>query len=116
MLEFLPSDIRDALAAARRRADRRRARLRVQVGGAVFPILRLGDGGMVLDAGLTPHLRGHVEVFDGARHLFSALIVATASENGELHCDFKRTTRAADRAALDFCQDEHAPAGLLPRR
>ncbi|QYK41512.1 MAG: hypothetical protein KF887_19480 [Paracoccaceae bacterium] len=115
MLEILPQEIRDGLDAARRRADRRRSRIRVQVGDAVFPVLRLWDEGMTLDAGLTPHLRGHVDVFDGARHLFRALIVASTTENGELVCEFKRATAVADRAPLDFCVEDDAPVALLPR-
>jgi hypothetical protein len=115
MLEFLPKDISDGLEAARRRDLKRRSRLRVQVGEAVFPVLRLWDDGFALDAELTPHLRGHVDVYDGSRHLWHCLIVASTLENGALICEFKRSTAVTDRPALDFWKDENAPAGLLPR-
>lgn len=115
MLEFLPQEIRDGLDAARKRDWKRRSRLRVQLGEAVFPIIRMWDNGLALDAERTPHLRGLVDVYDGANHIFQCLIVASTAENGELICDFKRSTPVADRAALDFVEDTHKPAGYLPK-
>jgi hypothetical protein len=115
MLEFLPKDVRDGLELARKRETRRKSRLRVQVGEAVFPVLRLWDEGFALDASMTPHLRGLVDVYDGARHLCQCLIVASSVENGELVCDFKRSTMVSDRAPLDFWRDENAPVALLPK-
>ena len=82
MLEFLPKEVRDGFEAARKRDARRRARLRVRVGGAVFPVLRLSEDEMQLDASLTPHLRGLVDLYDGARHVAQCLIVASTMENG----------------------------------
>jgi hypothetical protein len=116
MLEFLPQEIRDGLEAARKRDLRRKSRLRVQVGDAVFPVLRMWDDGLALDAGMAPHLRGLVDVFDGARHICQCLIVASTVENGELVCGFKRVTAVTDRAPLDFWKDENAPVALLPKR
>lgn len=115
MLEFLPKEVRDGLEAARKRDHKRRSRLRVQVGAAVFPVLRFWDEGFALDAGLTPNLRGLVDVYDGARHIFQCLIVASSVENGELVCDFKRSTMVSDRSPLDFWRDENAPVALLPK-
>ena len=115
MLEFLPKEVREGLEAARQRDARRKSRLRVQVGEAVYPVLRLWEDGMALDAALTPHLRGLVDVFDGSRHIFQCLIVASTAGNGELVCDFKRSTPVTDRAALDFWKDENAPVGFLPK-
>jgi hypothetical protein len=45
MLEFLPKELREGLEAARKRNLTRKSRLRVQVGEAVFPILRFWQGG-----------------------------------------------------------------------
>ena len=115
MLEFLPQDIRDGLEAAKKRDWKRRSRLRVQLGDAVFPILRMWENGIALDASSTPHLRGLIDIYDGANHILQCLIVATTIENGELICDFKRATPVADRPALDFVRDENAPAGYLPK-
>jgi hypothetical protein len=115
MLEFLPKEVRDGLEAARMRDRKRRSRLRVQVGAAVFPVLRFWDEGFALDASMTPHLRGLVDVYDGARHIFQCLIIASSVENGELVCDFKRSTMVSDRAPLDFWRDENAPVAYLPK-
>ncbi|PJF09539.1 hypothetical protein [Pseudorhodobacter sp. MZDSW-24AT] len=115
MLEFLPQDIREGLDAARKREARRRSRLRVQVGDAVFPILRFWDNGFALDGTLTPQLRGLVDVYDGANHIFQCLIVASVTENGDLVCEFKRSTAVQDKAPLDFWRDENAPVAYLPR-
>lgn len=116
MLEFLPQEIREGLAAAQKRDQRRKSRLRVQLGDAVFPILRFWHDGFALDADLSPgKLRGLVDVYDGSRHVFQCLIVASSLENGELVCDFKRATAVTDHAPLDFWKDPDAPQGLLPR-
>jgi len=85
MLEFLPKEVREGLEAARKRDLKRKSRLRVQVGEAVFPVLRFWHDGFALDADLSPgKLRGLVDVFDGSRHVFQCLIVASGLENGEL--------------------------------
>jgi len=115
MLEFLPKDVRDGLEAARKRDRKRQARLRVQVGEAVFPVLRLSDGELRLDASLTPHLRGLVDLFDGARHIAQCLIVASTQENGVLVCGFKRSTNVTEGPALDYWRDENGPVALLPK-
>jgi hypothetical protein len=115
MLEFLPKEVRDGLDAARKRDRKRQARLRVQVGGAVFPVLQLSDDEMQLDASLTPHLRGLVDLYDGARHIAQCLIVASTAENGVLICGFKRSTQVTDGPALDYWRNENAPVALLPK-
>lgn len=115
MLEFLPQEIRDGLEAARKSAAKRKSRLRVQVGEAVFPVLRFWHDGFALDADLTPHLRGLVDVYDGSRHVFRCLMVASTVENGELVCEFKRSTAVTDTAPLDFWREENTPVGLLSR-
>lgn len=116
MLEFLPKEIREGLEAARKREQKRKSRLRVQVGDAVYPILRFWHDGFALDADLAPgKLRGLVDVYDGSRHIFQCLIIASGIEAGELVCDFKRATAVKDKPALDFWRDENAPIALLPR-
>ncbi|MBI1220606.1 MAG: hypothetical protein GC186_18900 [Rhodobacteraceae bacterium] len=115
MLEHLPKEVREGLEAARKRDQKRRARLRVHVGDAVHPILRMWDTGFALDAATAPHLRGLVDIYDGSRHLRQCLIVASAVTAGEIICDFKWATEVTDRAPLDFERDEAAPVGLLPR-
>ena len=115
MLEFLSKEVREGLEMARKAKERRKSKLRVQVGDAVFPVLRFWHDGFVLDGALTSHLRGLVDLYDGSRHVFQCLIVASRVENGNLICDFKRATRVEDRAALDYFRDEFAPVGFLPK-
>ncbi len=115
MLNFWSKEVREGLAAARKSEQRRKSRLRVQVGEAVFPILRIWSGGFALDAALTPHLRGLVDVYDGARHIFQCLIIASVPEGDEVICDYKRSTPVARGAALDYVRDETAPVAYLPR-
>lgn len=115
MLEFLPKEVREGLEAARRRDQRRRSRLHVQLGDAVFPVLRMWDRGFALDAARVSRLRGLVDLYDGPRHIGQCLIVATIEENGELICEFKHATVSQDRPALDFWQGENLPAGYLPK-
>jgi len=116
MHSYLSKELREGLETARKSEQRRKSRLRVQVGEAVFPILRMWSGGFALDATLTPHLRGLVDVYDGANHIFQCLIVASIAEGDEVICDYKRSTPVAERSALDYVRDEHAPAGYLPRQ
>lgn len=113
MLEFLPKEIREGLEAARARDSRRRSRLRVHFGDEVHPIRRFWHDGFAVGAAQAPHLRGLADVYDGGRHVFQCLIVATAVEGDELVCGFKRLTSVADRAPLDFWRDENAPAGFI---
>jgi hypothetical protein len=115
MLEFLPKEVRDGIAAARAREQRRRSRLHARVGDAVFPILRLWDEGFALDSSLAPPLRGMVDVYDGSRHILRCLVITSTAENGELVCDFKRATNVSDRAPLDYWLDRARPAGLVTK-
>lgn len=116
MLEYLPKDLEDGFAAARRRALRRRSRLHIQVNNTVYPILRLWADGFSLDAGMTPGaLRGLVDLYDGPRHKLQCLIVASETNLDELICTFKRATPVADRAAPDYWLGENQPNTYLPR-
>lgn len=116
MLEYLPPELQEGFDAARKRAARRQSKMRLQLGEAVFPVLRFWQDGFSLDADLSPaRMRGLVDLFDGPRHVFQCLIVASEVEAGEVICSFKRMSRVSDRAALDYWRDENAPTGYLPR-
>lgn len=115
MIEFFSKELREGFELARRRQEARKSRLRVQIGTEVYPILRLWEDGLAMDADHLLHLRGLVDVYDGARHLSQCLIVASTVENGQLICDFKRSTPVADRPPLDFWRDENAPVAYLPK-
>ncbi len=115
MSEFLPKEVRAGLEEARKREIRRKSRLRVMAGEDVYPILRFWDEGFSLDADQVDHLRGLVDIFDGARHLYQSLIVASDVEAGELICVMKRSTAALDRPPVDFARDEFAPVALIAK-
>lgn len=115
MSEYLPKEVREGLELARKAALKRRARLRVQVGDRTYPVLRLWDNGFALDHSDADHLRGLVDIYDGTRHLYQALIVASQDDGHEFTFDFKRSTPATDRPALDYERADDAPVALLPR-
>jgi hypothetical protein len=113
MLEYLPEDIRRGLLAAQDRPRRGPHRLCVHLNDAVFPLLRLWDGGFAVDSTRTPRLRGLVDLYDGPRHLSQCLIVAAAVDGDQMIYEFKRETAAADRAPLDYAPEDIRPSGLL---
>ncbi len=113
MSEFLPKEVREGLEQARKHKLRKKSRLRVKVGDETFTILRYWDEGFALDADEAPHLRGLVDVFDGARHLSQCLIVASEEEQGEMVFEFKRATPHADRPAVDYEVMPDAPVALI---
>ncbi|QOL81613.1 hypothetical protein F3W81_12720 [Pseudooceanicola spongiae] len=113
MTTYLPKDITDGLIAARKLAQRKASRLRVEVDGKSYKVLRRWQNGFSVEADVAPRLRGLVELFEGATFLSSCLIVAAAEEDGEMQYEFKRSTAARDQAPLDFQQEEEAPVALL---
>jgi hypothetical protein len=110
---MLPKDIQAGLDEARIDSLRKSSRLRVHADGERYKVLRYWDAGFSLDASSAPQLRGRVDLFDGAVHLFQCLVVAVEQEGGEMLFDFKRATRVAKSAALDFERAANAPAGLI---
>jgi hypothetical protein len=112
--EFLPKEVREGLELARRLDVARRSRLRVHTDDDIFPIRRLWEGGFSLDAE-GPQLRGLVDLYDGARHLYQCLIIASEESAGEMIYEFKRQTAAVDKAPLDFYREETAPVALIGR-
>ena len=113
MTTFLPKEVQDGLEAARKAALKRSTRLRVKIGDDVLPILRFSGSTFSMDVEDAPRLRGLVDIYDGPRHLYQALIVACAEEDGERRYEFKRATRPEQGPAPDHVQDGPAIAGLL---
>jgi hypothetical protein len=112
-MNFLPKEVQAGLDAARKRDMKRKTRMRVRVGDDVFPLLRFDETGFSLDIANAPHLRGLVDLYDGARHLYQCLIIASKEEDGEMVYEFKRATVAKDQAPVDFYRDENAPVALV---
>tara|TARA_R110001583_G_scaffold17237_3_gene69947 strand:+ start:2702 stop:3133 length:432 start_codon:yes stop_codon:yes gene_type:complete len=110
---MLPKNIQAGLDAARLDSMRKSSHLHVEADGAQHKVLRFWDTGFSLESATAPQLRGHVDLYDGAAHLCQCLIVAVAQEGDEMLFDFKRATRVAKTAALDFERARDAPAGLI---
>lgn len=115
MHEEMPEELRAALRAAgpgdasRDGGARQGAsRLTLRVGRARYPVLRLWSGGLALPAEAGPRLRGRVDVYDGARHLFHCLIVASQEASDEVICEFKQATAATTAPPPDYAPDDEA--------
>lgn len=115
MLEFLPKEVREGLDAARKRDLKKKSRLRIRVNEEVFPVLKFWDTGFALDSERAPHLRGLVDLYDGSRHLYQCLIIASEEDEGQMKYEFKRKAEAHDNAPLDFAREENAPVGLIAK-
>lgn len=113
MIEFIPKDVVDSLANARSAEQTKKTRLRVQVEGDMIPLVRLTTTHFAIDRELAPRLRGFVDIYDGARHLYQALVVATSFDGDAVVFEFKRNTATAQAPALDFELDVTAPVALL---
>jgi hypothetical protein len=114
MSDFLPDAVRQELAAARKSARRKRATRVVHVGDEAYPILEMTEDGFSVEADTAPKLRGFIDIYDGPRHLYQALIVASEEIGDMMRYEFKRNTAAAASAPVDFERPDDRPAGLLP--
>ncbi|MEM1101774.1 MAG: hypothetical protein AAGH73_09630 [Pseudomonadota bacterium] len=112
-MTYLSDEVRAGLEAARAKKAKRRSRLRVEAGNAYFPVLRLWDDGFAVDRDDAQGLRGLVDLYDGPRHLYQALIVTTSELGGERVFEFKRNTSAADAAPLDYAREAPQQIALL---
>ena len=107
-------EIQAGLDAARTESLRHASRLRIDIDGVIHPVLRMGKTGFSISLDNAPHLRGLVDLFDGSKHLFQCLVVASdAGEPGEIHYEFKRATPVTDFAPLDFAKADKSPAALI---
>ena len=113
MTGYLPKEVLEGLKAAQKKAERKRSRRSVHVGDDVYPILQFAEEGFALDAEHAPHLRGLVDIYEGPRHLYQALIVASEEEGGQMWYEYKWLKPVTDGPALDFFRAPDAPAGLL---
>lgn len=115
MIEFLPKEVAEGLVRAQMQASAKKTRLRVRAGDEMIPIVNLEDTHFSIDRELAPRLRGLVDIYDGARHLYQALVVAASLDGEAVVFEFKRNTATAQGPALDFVRDVTAPVALLPQ-
>lgn len=113
METMLSKELQAGLDAARQKNLRKSSRLRLDVGGRIFPVLRLWKTGFAISAQDAPQLRGLVDIYDGAHHMMQCLVIRSAEEADEMHYEFKRATAVAEKAALDFEQDTDKAKGLI---
>ncbi|KIN65293.1 hypothetical protein Z945_334 [Sulfitobacter noctilucae] len=113
MEEMLSKDVQAGLDAARIHRLRKQSRLRLEVNGRQIAVLGMWKTGFSVAVEDAPTLRGLVDLYDGATHLFQCLIVTAAQEADEMHYVFKRATPVATAAALDFERPTHAPVALI---
>lgn len=108
-------EIQAGLDLARMEGMKKSSRLRVNVDGKIFPVLRMWKTGFAMEAD-APALRGFVDLYDGSMHLFQCLIVNSYDEgNGQRHFEFKRATAVTQKPALDFELAPEAPIGLIEK-
>lgn len=114
-MEFsLSKEVQSGLDQARIAALKKSSRLRIDANGKLYRVLRMWKTGFSMEAEQAPErLRGLVDMYDGAAHLFQCLIIAAEEENGEVLFEFKRATAVADKPPLDFEKDEGAPVALI---
>lgn len=115
MSEYLPKEIRDQLAAAQTTRKRKRATRSVHIADEAFAILDMSDDGFSVEAATTPGLRGLIDIYEGPRHLYQALIIASEQDGDAMRYEFKRNTAASTRPALDFEVEADRPIGLLSK-
>jgi hypothetical protein len=116
MEAMLSNEILAGLDAARSQSLHRASRLRLEVDGRIYPVLRMWKTGFAIAAEDAPSLRGLVDLFEGSNHLFQCLIVASEEDAGEMKFEFKRATAVATAAALDFERVVDAPVALIAAR
>lgn len=115
MDDFLTKALRDEVWKAQASRVARKSRLRVEVAGESFPVLSVTPSGFSVAVDDAPHLRGLVDLYDGARHISQCLIIAASEEAGQMVYEFKRNTPAGDGAPLDFVRAADTPVAYLSR-
>ena len=113
MSTFLPQEVQAGLDAARTKAVQKSKRLKIKTESGSFPVLRVWHNGFSIEAALAPVIRGHVDLYDGERHLLQGLIIASEDQFGEWHYEFKRQNLVTDAPPVDFHRRPNAPAALL---
>lgn len=115
MTTYFSAEVQAGFDAARKKALKQRHRLRVHADGQSVRVVRFLGDGFTLDADTAPPLRGLVDIYDGGKHIYQCLVVATDAEDGEMHYEFKRSTPVTDQPPVDFYRGDSAPTALIGR-
>ena len=113
MSTWIPKEVQAGLDAARKKSLRKSSKMRVEADGHSFRVLKYRENGFTLDLEDAPHLRGLVDLYDGGRHVYQCLIVASEEDGDVMHYEFKRSTVAEDTPPTDYFKGENQPAALL---
>ncbi len=113
MEAFLSEEVLAGLKKARMDDARKHKRLRVHAGDEIYPVFKLWDDGFAILAEDAPHLRGFVDLYDGARHLLQCLVIHSEPEGDLVNFEFKRKTATLTEAPKDYAVDANAPVGLI---
>ena len=113
MTTFLSPEILAGLEEARMRGWQKSNRLRVEAGAQSHAVLRAWNDGFALPSGAAPHLRGLVDLYDGARHLKRCLIVASEEDGREIRFELKVVNEATGEQPVDFERPDDAPVALI---
>ncbi len=113
MFEDLPDAVLRGFEEAKRASVKRSSRLCVHDGDKVYRLRRLWESGFSVDAQDAPNLRGHVQIYDGPRQLYQALVVTSSEEGDERVFEFKWMTPVSDGPAADFERPDDRPVGFL---
>jgi hypothetical protein len=113
MTSFLSKEVLEGLELARKLALKKNARMRVRVDDQVFPVLDFTETGFALDIDNAPKLRGLIDLYEGPRHLYQCLIMASEEDGGLMRYEFKRATSVSETAPLDFVRAKDAPVALI---
>lgn len=113
MEAFYSRDVIDTVRRARRKADLTGKRLSLHVDGDVYPIEQLEPEGFSVKSDRVPVLRGFVDIYDGARHLWRCLIVRSQDDGPFATYEFKRQTAPGGQPVADYVLDRPEPAGLI---
>jgi hypothetical protein len=114
MTGFLPDAVQQELAASLRQTRRRKAKRVVHVGDEAVPILEMSEDGFAVAFEDAPNLRGLIDIHEGARHLYQALIVASERDGDLMRYEFKRNTATSSTPPRDFADEVSAPVLLPP--
>lgn len=99
-----------------RNKRKRNHRLHLQDGDQTIRINEMWNDGFTTPEDVALPQHGFVDVFDGPRHLFHALIVQTGAEEGERYFEFKISRDATLGMPRDFSDDGQAPVALISQQ
>ncbi len=114
MTGFLPRELREELRRAQERARSVRRRLTLRAGPTRLPLLAFDRQGLEVAESAPPLGRGRVEILEGGRLLYTALVVLAGSGDGRRRYEFKWLEPAHARPPADHAGAEDAPAAFLP--